>query len=377
MNNFTGTGYLTSNALVTTTSQGSKVAKFTLGIRDDDHRKNDTKNSSDFFNCVAYDKAAEFIETGMRDGRYQKGCECEITGRVHLVSFTNDKGALIKYLEVRLTSSFCKRKTNPAANGAFTPVNGAYQGGYQPQTNGAYQPQTAGGYQPQYVNGYPQTQMPNGGYAPYQNGAYLNGAYQSQVPYTQYGAANPGYQQMPYQRPVQQTVAPQTGAANPGYSQAQSNVTAGNAQNPVRQQTTSQTAQTQPKQNFTKAASSGQQTNASQTNKGAAANPQRAVSKANAGTPANQQGTVPQTNAGASAKEQRANASQNVSQAGTAGSYVRNDANGQSYARNGASRQAKTANTAQPRGGFTPAANVPPIGQNLGQFGSNTAAGYR
>lgn len=194
------TGNLTKDAEIKVTNSGKKVARFSMAVR------NGGTDKSDFFNCVAWEKRAEFIENGMKDGRYLTGCEVEVKGQFHNVSFDStdpQTGAptKVKYDELTIEESFSRRHKN-WQGGQQAPQGGyaapAPQGGYQQPQRGGYQPQggyTAPAAQPQ--GGY-QAAQPQGGYAsPAPQPQQPQGGYQATPQAQQRG----GYQPAPQPQP--------------------------------------------------------------------------------------------------------------------------------------------------------------------------------
>ena len=144
---------------------------------------------SDIWSCIAWDSAAQFIEKGMQDGRYLKGCFVELDGSIEKSPY-EENGIKKIHVHAVINRSFSKKQVseqryqenqqyqgtngqigegNPQTQGGFTPGTGGYsqtQGGYTPgQQIAEGNPQIQGEFTPgsQVTGGYSQTQ---GGYTP-------------------------------------------------------------------------------------------------------------------------------------------------------------------------------------------------------------------
>lgn len=90
MNKAALTGRLTKDPEIRY-SQGENstaIARFTLAV--DRRLKQEGQPSADFISCVAFGKAAEFIEK-----YFTKGMKMELTGRIQTGSYTNQQGAKV------------------------------------------------------------------------------------------------------------------------------------------------------------------------------------------------------------------------------------------------------------------------------------------
>ena len=101
-------------------SQGdnaSAVARYTLAV--DRRFKRDGEQSTDFINCVAFGRTAEFAER-----YYRQGTKIAISGRIQTGSYTNREGQKVYTTEVVVEEQeFAESK---AAGGAST-SNNSYQ----------------------------------------------------------------------------------------------------------------------------------------------------------------------------------------------------------------------------------------------------------
>lgn len=85
MNKIIICGRLTKDPEIRSTSGGSSVARYSLAV--DRRFKKDGDPSADFFDCVAFGKAAEFAEKYL-----QKGTKMLVTGRMEQNNYTNKDG---------------------------------------------------------------------------------------------------------------------------------------------------------------------------------------------------------------------------------------------------------------------------------------------
>ena len=89
-------GRLTKDPQITTTADGSKVARYTLAV---DRRfvKRDDPNAqtADFIGCVVFGKAAEFVDNYLR-----QGTKILIRGRIQTGSYTNKDGQKVYTTDV-------------------------------------------------------------------------------------------------------------------------------------------------------------------------------------------------------------------------------------------------------------------------------------
>ena len=87
MNNVVQTGYLTEDAKITPPKgNASKMATFSMGV------SRPFSDATDFFNYVAWGAAADYIEKGLSDGRYRKGCKVEVRGSIIRPGYVDRSG---------------------------------------------------------------------------------------------------------------------------------------------------------------------------------------------------------------------------------------------------------------------------------------------
>ena len=112
-------GRLTRNAEVRYLQgdASTAVARFTLAV--DRRFKRDGDQSTDFINCVAFGKTAEFFE---RFGR--KGTKFVIEGRIQTGSYTNKDGQRVYTTDVVVENvEFAESKSaSEGNNGGYVPV---------------------------------------------------------------------------------------------------------------------------------------------------------------------------------------------------------------------------------------------------------------
>lgn len=74
-------------------SQGERamaIARYTLAVDRRGRRNQDSEQTADFINCVAFDKAGEFAEK-----YFKQGMRVLISGRIQTGSYTNKDGAKV------------------------------------------------------------------------------------------------------------------------------------------------------------------------------------------------------------------------------------------------------------------------------------------
>lgn len=76
-------GRLTADTEVRYTADGKAVAKLSLAV----NRRFSKENETDFFNCIAFGKTAEFIEK-----YFKKGMKAVITGELRNNHYTDTNG---------------------------------------------------------------------------------------------------------------------------------------------------------------------------------------------------------------------------------------------------------------------------------------------
>lgn len=103
-------------------SQGTNataIARISIAV--DRKWKREGEPDADFFNCTAFGKQAEFIETYLR-----KGTKVVVSGRIQNDNYTNKEGQKVYSVQILLEEiEFAESKNAAAANGAAP----AYQAG--------------------------------------------------------------------------------------------------------------------------------------------------------------------------------------------------------------------------------------------------------
>ena len=112
LNHITLHGRFTSTPEIRKTNTNKSVASFTLAVdRDKEH--------TDFINCVAWEKKAEFV-----GGYFDKGQEAVVNGRLTSRQYKDKEGKNRTAFEVMVENiDFCGKKTDRAE----TPERPKYQ----------------------------------------------------------------------------------------------------------------------------------------------------------------------------------------------------------------------------------------------------------
>ena len=112
------------------------IARYTLAVdRRFSGRNNDGQNT-DFINCVAFGRSAEFAERYFR-----KGTKIAITGRIQTGSYTNKDGVKVYTTDIVVEDQEFAESKNASGNGEGGYSNNSYSNnGY---SNGGY---AGGGY---------------------------------------------------------------------------------------------------------------------------------------------------------------------------------------------------------------------------------------
>jgi single-strand DNA-binding protein len=119
MNNVTLLGRLTKDPDVRYT-QGEKqmaVARYTLAV-DRAGRRQDGQQNADFINCVAFDKAGEFVEKYLK-----KGNKVAVQGRIQTGSYKDNEGRTIYTTDVVVGAHyFCESKAQAEQKPQVAPM---------------------------------------------------------------------------------------------------------------------------------------------------------------------------------------------------------------------------------------------------------------
>lgn len=112
-------------------SQGENalaIARFSIAVNRRFSRQGDT--DTDFFNCTAFGRQAEFVEK-----YFHKGSRMLLSGRVQNDNYTNNNGEKVYSVQVIAEEvEFTERKSTADANAA---AQGGNFGGGAPQPNAA------------------------------------------------------------------------------------------------------------------------------------------------------------------------------------------------------------------------------------------------
>ncbi|MBR1749915.1 MAG: single-stranded DNA-binding protein [Ruminococcus sp.] len=123
-------GRITHDLEIKTTPSGSSVLSFTLAV---DRFSKSEEKQTDFINCVAWNKTAEFI------GRYfGKGRMIAVTGNLHSRTYEDKNGTKHYVTEVYVESADFTGEPKMAqgwADSAYSAQNNAGAASYTPQTN--------------------------------------------------------------------------------------------------------------------------------------------------------------------------------------------------------------------------------------------------
>lgn len=91
-------GHLTADATFTPgTDQSKNRAKFKLAVSD-----SYDKNLVSFYTCIAFGPKANYIGNGLQKGRFLKGCEARVEGRLNSKDFTDENGVKHTYQELTI-----------------------------------------------------------------------------------------------------------------------------------------------------------------------------------------------------------------------------------------------------------------------------------
>lgn len=123
MNKVFQIGRLAADPEIRTTQSGMKVATYRLAVNR--RKKPDGTQEADFFTCVAWDKAADFVERYLSKGR-----KIAIEGRLQNRSYDAQDGSKRYVTEIMVEShEFCDSQNSAQApaqtapNGGFTEVD--------------------------------------------------------------------------------------------------------------------------------------------------------------------------------------------------------------------------------------------------------------
>lgn len=110
LNYITLMGRLTKNPELRYTQQNTPVASFTLAV-DRDYQPGGNERQTDFIDCVAWRKTAEFVSK-----HFQKGSMAVVSGRLQIRDWTDREGGKRRSAEVAVDNIyFAERKPTPNA----------------------------------------------------------------------------------------------------------------------------------------------------------------------------------------------------------------------------------------------------------------------
>lgn len=109
MNNVSLIGRLTKDPELKTTQSGLPVCRFTVAVD-----RTYSKDQTDFINCIAWRKTAEFISS-----YFSKGQRIALTGSIQTGSYTDKDGKTVYTTDINVGNvEFCesKKKNNDSNN---------------------------------------------------------------------------------------------------------------------------------------------------------------------------------------------------------------------------------------------------------------------
>lgn len=113
MNNVILMGRLTKDPELKTTQSGLSFCRFTVAV---DRYSKDGEDKTDFINCVAWRKTAEFI-----DNYFSKGQRIALAGSIQTGSYTDKDGRTVYTTDVLVDKAeFCESKKNSDSTPAPT-----------------------------------------------------------------------------------------------------------------------------------------------------------------------------------------------------------------------------------------------------------------
>ena len=117
-------GRLAADPEVRSTQSGMKVASYRLAVNR--RKKPDGTQEADFFTCVAWDKAADFVSRYLTKGR-----KIAVEGRLQSRSYDAQDGTKRHVVEVMVEShEFCDSNPGSAQSGAQAPQTAPTNDGF-------------------------------------------------------------------------------------------------------------------------------------------------------------------------------------------------------------------------------------------------------
>lgn len=110
LNHITLMGRMVKNPELRYTPQNTPVASFTLAV-ERDYQPGGTERQTDFIDCVAWRKTAEFVNK-----HFQKGSLAAVSGRLQIRDWTDRDGGKRRSAEVAVENIyFAEKKQTPPA----------------------------------------------------------------------------------------------------------------------------------------------------------------------------------------------------------------------------------------------------------------------
>ena len=108
MNNVSLVGRLTKDPELKTTQSGLSVCRFTVAVD-----RTYSKDQTDFINCIAWRKTAEFISS-----YFSKGQRIALTGSIQTGSYTDKDGKTVYTTDINVSNvEFCESKKQSDSSG--------------------------------------------------------------------------------------------------------------------------------------------------------------------------------------------------------------------------------------------------------------------
>ena len=210
MNKGIFSGHLTADATFTPgTDQSKNRAKFKLAVSD-----SYDKNLVSFYTCIAFGPKANYIGNGLQKGRFLKGCEAIVEGRLNTKDFTDQNGVKHTYQELTINE-----------------VEGSVHKNWFEGQNQQYVPNSGNNQSPQtYTGSAAPAGRPQGGPDEYSYGTPQGNGQNNQGQRSYAGSAAPagrsqgnGQGQRPYSGQAAPAGGPQGGPDDYSYDAPQGN----------------------------------------------------------------------------------------------------------------------------------------------------------
>lgn len=116
LNHITLMGRMVKNPELRFTPQNTPVASFTLAV-ERDYQPGGSERQTDFIDCVAWRKTAEFVSK-----HFQKGSLAAVSGRLQIRDWTDRDGGKRRSAEVAVDNVYFAEKSSPSPPQAWTQV---------------------------------------------------------------------------------------------------------------------------------------------------------------------------------------------------------------------------------------------------------------